>query len=895
MSKKIFKISFALIVVFVLSLFTVVHADTISYTVTGGTDASSDAQKIFTQNDISKLQASDSEPGNGIDRMGSDKWSDQNSYDESRYIEFLFNPNIPQNALISEVKITNEFQRSAALAGAKIEVWDGQSFVNLNGTTLGTIGEDHTDIVNATPILNTPDKINNIKIRFLAYRETPTASGTTTKHDFMGLSITFSTPTDTTDTTPPVITLTGSSTVNLNVGDTYTDAGAIALDDGVTDLTSSIVTVNPVDVHTTGTYTVTYNVADLAGNPATQVTRTVVVNVVSISNIPDPVSINLKIYAGDIVLFNGPKTVMACAESPAVNTSITVNGKCAIEQSGLSNTWTWNYAPSGWLDELGSYTTTPDFSKFWGYFSNLEFGTVGLNQHSLSAGEELLLTYNSYPLRISASKNSGVIGDQIIFTAEEESTFNPNPPYNIIWTPSLGVLITLGIQSCTTIADGTCSIILSTAGSLNAIGSKTLYVPSANLTIIVSAVPSGGDGGSITATSFDVTNALNYLKSAQAADGSFGGADLYTDWAGIAFGALNVTDSSRDLLLSYLNSHNSISSLLTDNERHAMALLALGQNPYSFNGVNYINAIVNSFDNIQFGDANLVNDDIFALIPLGNSGYTKNDDIIAKDIAFIISKQKTNGSWEESVDITAAAIQALKSFESIASVAESLSKATNYIISKQNNDGGFGDSASSVYSTSWAMQAMGALGESWTKDGYTASFYLGGQQAEDGAALPSSETLSNRIWATSYAIAGNSLKPWSEIMESFPKPATQNNSNNSSNTSTSTNTSTVYKTSTNSPQTNPETKKVSTFVAVNTPVITPVIDKKTTPISETKKPTTVPKNLSADTEEIVSGALTAAAVNALPIEETPKNTIPIALGVGTGIVLLYITFKFFVA
>ena len=406
---------------------------------------------------------------------------------------------------------------------------------------------------------------------------------------------------------------------------------------------------------------------------------------------------------------------------------------------------------------------------------------------------------------------------------------------------------------------------------------------------------SGSGGETLSTKNFNSQNALAYLKSAQAADGSFGGADLYTDWAGIAFGALNVTDSSRDLLLSYLNSHNSISSLLTDNERHAMALLALGQNPYSFNGVNYINAIVNSFDNIQFGDANLVNDDIFALIPLGNSGYTKNDDIIAKDIAFIISKQKTNGSWEESVDITAAAIQALKSFESIASVAESLSKATNYIISKQNNDGGFGDSASSVYSTSWAMQAMGALGESWTKDGYTASFYLGGQQAEDGAALPSSETLSNRIWATSYAIAGNSLKPWSEIMESFPKPATQNNSNNSSNTSTSTNTSTVYKTSTNSPQTNPETKKVLTSVAVNTPVITPVIDKKITPIPETKKSTTVPKNLPADTEEIVPGALTAAAVNALPIEETPKNTIPIALGVGTGIVLLYIAFKFFVA
>ena len=34
-------------------------------------------------------------------------------------------------------------------------------------------------------------------------------------------------------------------------------------------------TVNAVDVNTVGTYTVTYNVSDAAGNAATQVTRTI--------------------------------------------------------------------------------------------------------------------------------------------------------------------------------------------------------------------------------------------------------------------------------------------------------------------------------------------------------------------------------------------------------------------------------------------------------------------------------------------------------------------------------------------------------------------------------------------------------------------------------------------
>ena len=44
-----------------------------------------------------------------------------------------------------------------------------------------------------------------------------------------------------------------------------------------TDITASIVTDNPVDANTVGSYTVTYNVSDSSGNAATQVTRTVTV------------------------------------------------------------------------------------------------------------------------------------------------------------------------------------------------------------------------------------------------------------------------------------------------------------------------------------------------------------------------------------------------------------------------------------------------------------------------------------------------------------------------------------------------------------------------------------------------------------------------------------------
>jgi hypothetical protein len=77
------------------------------------------------------------------------------------------------------------------------------------------------------------------------------------------------------DTLKPAITLNGSSSVTLVQGSTYSDAGATANDSAEGDITSDITIADNVNNNTVGTYTVTYNVADSAGNAATAVTRTV--------------------------------------------------------------------------------------------------------------------------------------------------------------------------------------------------------------------------------------------------------------------------------------------------------------------------------------------------------------------------------------------------------------------------------------------------------------------------------------------------------------------------------------------------------------------------------------------------------------------------------------------
>jgi hypothetical protein len=73
----------------------------------------------------------------------------------------------------------------------------------------------------------------------------------------------------------PVITLLGGAETAVVLGGVYTDAGATAMDSQGVDLTSSIVVTGTVDTAVIGTYTLTYNVSDAAGNAAVPVTRTV--------------------------------------------------------------------------------------------------------------------------------------------------------------------------------------------------------------------------------------------------------------------------------------------------------------------------------------------------------------------------------------------------------------------------------------------------------------------------------------------------------------------------------------------------------------------------------------------------------------------------------------------
>jgi beta-glucanase (GH16 family) len=81
----------------------------------------------------------------------------------------------------------------------------------------------------------------------------------------------------TADTIAPVITLLGETSLSLEQGVSYSDAGATANDNKDGDISATIAVNNTVDSSTVGVYQVIFNVSDAAGNAATQVVRTVTI------------------------------------------------------------------------------------------------------------------------------------------------------------------------------------------------------------------------------------------------------------------------------------------------------------------------------------------------------------------------------------------------------------------------------------------------------------------------------------------------------------------------------------------------------------------------------------------------------------------------------------------
>ena len=155
------------------------------------------------------------------------------------------------------------------------------------------------------------------------------------------------------DTTAPAITLNGEATVTVEVGLSYSEAGASASDSYDGDLTGSIVVTSTVDTGAVGSYSVTYNVVDEAGNAAEAVVRTV--NVVDTT--APVITLRVSLLSGDVIVVSGDVTVTVEA-----GTSYSDAGANATDS--YDGDLTESVEVTGMVDALkvGEYTLTYNVS-----------------------------------------------------------------------------------------------------------------------------------------------------------------------------------------------------------------------------------------------------------------------------------------------------------------------------------------------------------------------------------------------------------------------------------------------------------------------------------------------------------------------------------------------------
>jgi len=122
------------------------------------------------------------------------------------------------------------------------------------------------------------DKTETSNVSFSIYGLTNADWETITGNGWNSVSVTIKADQPPVDTEPPIITLNGMNAVDIYAGSTYVDVGATASDDVDGNITDKIIISNPVNVNTVGSYAITYNVSDAAGNTAEEVTRTVIVS-----------------------------------------------------------------------------------------------------------------------------------------------------------------------------------------------------------------------------------------------------------------------------------------------------------------------------------------------------------------------------------------------------------------------------------------------------------------------------------------------------------------------------------------------------------------------------------------------------------------------------------------
>ena len=226
------------------------------------------------------------------------------------------------------------------------------------------------------------------------------------------------------DTTAPVITLAGPTSVTITVGATYEDEGAACTDDVDASLAPTV-SINTVDAGTAGTYAVTYACVDATGNQADPVSRTVIVE--AAPAVPDTTAPVITL-AGPTVNVGPSQTVR---EGAAVSIPWTVDNP-----DGDDLTYSWSQDPDTPVISFASPDSPPTTFTAPQVDGDTEFTltmTVTAGPHTVK--DQLTVTVrNNHPPTVDAGQDRAVNEGVPVTLSGSASDPDPGDSLTYEWT-----------------------------------------------------------------------------------------------------------------------------------------------------------------------------------------------------------------------------------------------------------------------------------------------------------------------------------------------------------------------------------------------------------------------------------------------------------------------------
>jgi hypothetical protein len=271
----------------------------------------------------------------------------------------------------------------------------------------------------------------------------------------------------------PVLTLNGPASITLCQGDSFSDAGANVTDncDSPATVFSSVV----VNTNIPGVYTLPYDYTDAAGNPATTVNRTVIVNAApQVTIVADP--------AGDVCLgtLNVQYTAVVTPASP--NSGTYSFAWCAYSNGTGSGTCFGGFMPGGDDDVQTRSWTAGTGPRSIGVTVTLAGCTAATDLHvfevlpnptatisgnaTICSEQSTVITFNGTPNATVTYTVNGGSPQNILLDGMGQATLNSGP----LTENTTYALVSVSIGTdpvCTTVLTAAVTVIVEDAPTLD--------------------------------------------------------------------------------------------------------------------------------------------------------------------------------------------------------------------------------------------------------------------------------------------------------------------------------------------------------------------------------------------------------------------------------------------